>query len=316
MAIIIASISLFNCTPKANYDLVLTIVPASPGTGAGQDEMNAVAEVIIKRLNNSLGIPVEKIQYQAAPSQISMTIPDTDSSDINTIRKVIADNSKLEFRETYDNSELSGNLKNANDLLKHKGVAGAGTDNPLLDLLTPRIKRIGNQTTSSVIGIVSADDTSLVSRYLNMPEIKALFPPDLNLMWSQKPYEYIHSGSYFELHAIRLTGRNGSAPLDGRAVASASVVKGPDASDIRINLTMNPEGRTRWAEITRNNIGKCIAVVVNGHVRSYPRVMDEISGGNTEITGDFTAGEAGDLVNILNSGYLPFKIKLAGVEVK
>jgi SecD/SecF fusion protein len=166
-----------------------------------------------------------------------------------------------------------------------------------------------------MIGLAAAKDTARVKRYLLQPEIRELFPPDLLLMWSHNPYKYDPSQSLFELHALKMT-MPGKAPIDGSVIVSARAVKGRSESDMKIDLGMNAEGSAKWAEITRNNIGRCIAVVINGQVRSYPRVQAEISGGNTEITGDFTFEEANDLVNILKSGQLPFELRIADEQVQ
>jgi SecD/SecF fusion protein len=135
-----------------------------------------------------------------------------------------------------------------------------------------------------------------------MSQIKALFPNDLKFYWSQKPYKYDTSRSSYELHAIKVTTPDRQAPLNGSVITSASVITGGGASDVKIDFIMDGEGARTWARITRENNQRCIAVVLNGYVRSYPRVIDEISGGETEITGDFTPDEARDLVSILNSG--------------
>jgi SecD/SecF fusion protein len=134
-------------------------------------------------------------------------------------------------------------------------------------------------------------------------------------MWSQNPYKYGPSKGLYELHAIKVTTQDGSAPLDGSVIISAKPITGPSKSDIKIDLTMNAEGSSTWASITRKNVKRCIAVVLNGHVRSYPRVQDEISGGNSEISGDFTLEEANDLANILKSGQLPFELKILKEQI-
>lgn len=216
-----------------------------------------------------------------------------------TSKEVLTNPAGLEFRETYENSEIIGSLISANDLLKRKGTAGAA-DNPLLDILTTRVDAKGQPMSSCVIGLVKGSDTAAVRRFMRMPEIKDLFPADLKLIWSLNPYKYDPSKSSYELHAIKVTTSDGSASLDGTDITSASVVKDQSGSNIKIDLSMNAQGKSKWAKITRENIGKCIAIVVDGRVRSYPRVMSEITGGNIEITGDFTEKEAADLVATLS----------------
>ncbi len=187
--------------------------------------------------------------------------------------------------------------------------------NPLFEILSPRITDQGDPLPSCMIGVAKGQDTSIINKYLKVNQIKALFPHDLKFYWSQKPYKYDTSNSLYELHAIKVTMPDGQAPLNGSVIISAKKIKGPAANDVKIDFTMNSEGAEKWAGITRENTNRCIAVVLNGYVRSYPRVMGEISGGETEITGDFTLKEANDLVNILNSGELPFELKIIEEQI-
>ena len=110
---------------------------------------------------------------------------------------------------------------------------------------------------------------------------------------------------YYELHAIKVTTRDGRPPLDGDVITSARTSSGVTGSEVKVDMSMSAEGSKTWARMTRENIDRCIAVVLDGYVRSYPRVQGEITAGNTEITGDFTIEEADDLANILKSGKLP-----------
>jgi SecD/SecF fusion protein len=108
----------------------------------------------------------------------------------------------------------------------------------------------------------------------------------------------------YELHAIKITTRDGRPPLGGNAITSARTSSGV-TGDVKVDMTMNSDGSKTWARMTRENIGRCLVVVLDGYVRSYPRVQNEITGGSTEITGNFTIEEADDLANILKSGTLP-----------
>src|SRR5664279_1633724 len=176
--------------------------------------------------------------------------------------------------------------------------------NPLFGILIPRVTQQGQPLPSSMVGISSSKDTAKVDSYLKMPRIKTLFPRDLKLAWSQNPYPEDPTKTMYELHAIKITTRDGRPPLGGDAITSART--STDASgNVKVDMTMNSEGSKIWARMTRENIGRCIAVVLDGYVRSYPRVQNEITGGSTEITGSFTIEEADDLANILKSGKLP-----------
>jgi SecD/SecF fusion protein len=182
--------------------------------------------------------------------------------------------------------------------------------NPLFGLLSPRVTAEGQPLQSSMIGLASAKDTAKVNNLLKMNQVKALFPRDLKMLWSQNPHKYDPSGTLYELHAIKVTTRDGRPPLDGDVITSARTTSGVTGSEVKVDMSMNAEGAKIWARMTRENIDRCLAVVLDGYVRSYPRVQNEITGGNTEITGDFTIEEADDLANILKSGKLPAPAKI------
>jgi SecD/SecF fusion protein len=177
--------------------------------------------------------------------------------------------------------------------------------NPLFGLLSPRVSAEGQPLPSSMIGLASSKDTAKVNNFLKMNQIKALFPRDLRMMWSQNPYKYDPTKTLYELHAIKVTTRDGRPPLDGDVITSARTSSGITGGEVKVDMSMNAEGAKTWARMTRENINRCLAVVLDGYVRSYPRVQNEITGGSTEITGDFTIEEADDLANILKSGKLP-----------
>lgn len=204
------------------------------------------------------------------------------------------------------------------DIIDNDTTQAAGTEslaeftrqNPLFGLLNPRVSPQGEPLPSSMVGLASSRDTAKVNDYLGMNQIRSLLPRDLRLMWSQNPYQYDPTNSLYELHAIKITTRDGRAPLDGDVVTSARPTSGVTGSEVKVDMTMNAEGAKVWARMTRENINRCVAVVLDGYVRSYPRVQSEITGGNTEITGDFTIEEADDLANILKSGKLPAPAKI------
>ncbi|HSL85516.1 MAG TPA: protein translocase subunit SecD, partial [Bacteroidales bacterium] len=187
--------------------------------------------------------------------------------------------------------------------------------NPLFGLLSPRVTPQGEPLPSCMVGLASGLDTARINRYLAMNQIRALFPRDLKLLWSQSPYKYDPSGTLYELHAIKVTTRDGRPPMSGDVITSARPSSGVTGSEVKVDFNMNAEGAKIWARMTRENINRCIAVVLDGYVRSYPRVQNEITGGNTEITGDFTIDEANDLANILRSGKLPAPAKIVSDTV-
>jgi len=182
---------------------------------------------------------------------------------------------------------------------------GFALQNPLFGLLNPRVNEQGQPLPSSMVGLASSKDTARVNAILKMNQIKSLFPRDLRLAWSQNPYKYDPTKSFYELHAIKITTRDGRPPLDGDVITSARTSSGITGSEIKVDMSMNSEGSKVWARITRDNIGRSVIVLLDGYVRSSATVQNEITGGNTEITGNFTIEEADDLANILKSGKLP-----------
>lgn len=177
--------------------------------------------------------------------------------------------------------------------------------NPLFGILNPRVTEQGQPLPSSMVGLAAGLDTAQVNSYLSMNQVRALFPRDLFFRWSQSPHKYDPTGTLYELHALKVTTRDGRAPLTGDVITGARPTTGVTGSEVKVDFTMSAEGAKTWARMTRDNIDRCIAVVLDGYVRSYPRVVNEITGGNTEITGDFTIEEANDLANILKSGKMP-----------
>jgi SecD/SecF fusion protein len=319
VAIIIASFSFGGCIAQENSNYKITVVPESKISGITLNEMNTAGEIICKRLNNSFDIPLESIKTEVTENQVILTIRKADTDRIASYKELISDYTRLEFWETYENREMMGYMSKANNWLKEmKGGAEANdfiSQNQLPGILKLRVNEKGEPLPSCMIGLVSGKDTAVVNRYMQIPEIKALLPRDLKLMWSLNPHKHDTSKTLYELHAIKVTTRDGKAPLDESAIVSANITEGSGKSGVKIDLKMSGEGARTWAGITRGNINRCIAIVLNGSVRSYPRVMTEITGGNTEITGDFTSKEANDLVNILKSGELPFKLKIIDEQI-
>jgi|WetSurSiteA1Bulk_404760.scaffolds.fasta_scaffold00448_6 SecD/SecF fusion protein len=187
--------------------------------------------------------------------------------------------------------------------------------NPLFGILNPRVNEQGQPLPSSMVGLAAGIDTAQVNDYLKMNQIKSLFPRDLKFYWSQNPYKYDPTKSLYELHAIKITTRDGRAPLGGDVITGARPSTGAVSSEVKVDFQMNSEGAKTWARMTRENVDRCIALVLDGYVRSYPRVVGEITGGSTEVTGDFTIDEATDLANILKSGKMPAPARIVSDTV-
>ncbi|MGN0195790.1 MAG: protein translocase subunit SecDF [Candidatus Cryptobacteroides sp.] len=185
--------------------------------------------------------------------------------------------------------------------------------NPLFAVLQPSGAR-GN----ACIGFAQGGDTAIVNKYLNLPKIKELFPAEFKPLWSVNPSEYVQGGNFYELVAIKAASRDGKAPLDGGSVTDARVSydgTGMNQGNPTVSMTMNAEGANVWAKLTKDNVGKQIAIVLDGMVYSYPTVNGEITGGSSQISGNFTVEEATDLTNVLKSGKLPAPAKIIQEQV-
>ena len=253
------------------------------------------------------------------------------------VRKLLQGSANLEFWETYTGKEISGYLQSADMKLRtlladaepaaeaEENAAAAPAvsktdslaaalkgeskseeatleqlkkDHPLLAIL-----QVSNNA-GPVVGYANYKDTADINRYLSMPEVAAQLPKDLRLKWGVSPFEYDPKAQTFELYAIKSTERSGKAPLEGDVVVDAK-----DEYDQygkpAVSMSMNTDGARRWAQLTKQNINRSIAIVLDGYVYSAPNVNSEITGGNSQITGHFTPDQAKDLANVLKSGKMP-----------
>ncbi len=178
--------------------------------------------------------------------------------------------------------------------------------NPLFFILNPSVYN-GQLASGPVIGRAHYRDTARINYYLHLPQVKALLPADLKPMWTVQPSSFDKSGVIYELIAIKANTRDGKAPLDGGVITDArvSLGGGNGKNSAEVGMTMNAEGARVWARLTADNIGKSIAIVLDGMVYSFPNVQTEITGGSSSISGHFTLEEAEDLANVLKSGKLP-----------
>ena len=197
-------------------------------------------------------------------------------------------------------TELLGQIS-GKDSLSNEQLTFA-KENPLFAVLNPNIAQ-GQIIPGACIGRAHYKDTARIGYWLRLPQVKAVLPNDLRPMWSVKAID--PSNVVYELIAIKANTRDGKAPLDGGVITDASKSFGNTGGSPEVDMSMNAEGARIWANMTSNNIGKCIAIVLDGMVYSYPRVNSEITGGRSQITGNFTIQEAEDLANVLKSGKLP-----------
>ncbi len=172
-------------------------------------------------------------------------------------------------------------------------------EHPLLAIL-----QLNSSGQGPIIGYANYKDTAEVNKYLAMREVIAELPKDLRLKWGVAPADFDKKGQIFELYAIKSTERNGKAPLEGDVVTDAK-----DDFDQHgkpsVSMSMNTDGARRWAQLTKQNIGRSIAIVLDNYVYSAPNVSTEITGGNSIITGNFSPEQSKDLANVLKSGKMP-----------
>lgn len=155
-----------------------------------------------------------------------------------------------------------------------------------------------------VVGYANWRDTATVNALLASDAAKEILPADLKLYWGVKPVTRGTTGDIFELFAIKVTERNGRAPLEGDVVTEAKEEYEQNGRPC-VSMRMNSDGARRWAVLTKNNIKKAIAIVLDGYVYSAPTVQNEITGGVSSITGSFTVEDTKDLANVLNAGKMP-----------
>ena len=198
-----------------------------------------------------------------------------------------------------------------NDSLDHAGQAEAfKKQNPLFSVLQPV-----NGQSLSVVGYALARDTADVNKIIYSDVAAQVIPSDCRLLWSAKAAELSTSGDIFELHAIKVTEPSGRAPLEGDVVTTAKDDFNQVTSAPCVSMQMNSDGARRWAQLTKQNIGRAIAIVLDDAVYSAPRVNGEIAGGSSEISGNFTIEDTKDLANTLNSGKMPAPTRIVQEEV-
>ena len=313
--------------PESTDAEVLTVI-----RGEAESAVANSFNVLRNRIDR-FGVTQPSIQKLGNSGRILVELPGVKEPE--RVRKLLQGTASLEFWETFTNQEITGYLAEANAKLAEiladdaaetpaEEAKPAGEEsvveseiaqtqtsdsdldaykkqNPLFSILTP-----SQYTGNACIGFATGADTAKVNRYLAMPQIAEIFPAEFIPMWSVKPSEMFDSDNIFELVAIKSTSRNGKAKLDGGVVTDARVVYDHGTNgEPSVSMSMNAEGANIWARMTGDNVGRQIAIVLDGMVYSYPNVNSAITGGQSSITGHFTPDEATDLVNVLKSGKLP-----------
>ena len=180
--------------------------------------------------------------------------------------------------------------------------------------LLARLQLVPGQGLSTV-GYASVRDTAAINKLIYSALAKQVLPSDLKLLWSAKPADHLNVKNIYELHALKVTTSTGRAPLEGDVITDAKDEFEPTTGAPCVSMKMNTEGARRWAQMTKANVGKAIAIVLDGVVYSAPRVNGEIAGGSSQITGNFTIEDTKDLANTLKSGRMPAPARIVQEEV-
>ena len=238
---------------------------------------------------------------QSADAKLRVILAEGTTADTDTIEAVLTEATPVEKKTVSAADSLAAALKGD---VTAEDKSAANTEEikkqyPLLSIL-----QLNSSGQGPVIGYANYKDTADINKYLAMPEIKADLPKDLRLKWGVSPSEFDKKGQTFELYAIKSTERNGKAPLEGDVVTDAKD-EFDQYSKPAVSMTMNSDGARRWAQLTKQNIGRSIAIVLDNYVYSAPNVNSEITGGRSQITGHFTPEQAKDLANVLKSGKMP-----------
>ncbi len=334
------------------------------------DDAIAASYDILRSRIDRFGVTSPNIQRLPNSNRILVELPGIKEPE--RVRKLLQGTASLEFWETYNTSEMSQILAQADALLRNidnapvaeeaaeqtDGADSAAVANvtelaaevgqteeaslveqvaeqnaaepaaapeeaslvidekehPLFARLLPGqvyTDQNGRVANNPVIGYATSTDTMIVNRYLAMPQIRALFPRDARFMWSVKPYENKRAAAKgefdpydgkFELYAVKANTFDGAAPLDGSVITNAQEDYMREGAAAQVSMTMNSEGIRKWAQLTGQNIGRSIAIALDGYIYSAPTVQGKIDGGQSQITGNFTINEAKDLANVLKSG--------------
>jgi SecD/SecF fusion protein len=302
---------------------------------------------ILRSRIDRFGVAQPNIQKADVSGRIIIELPGI--KDPARVRKLLQGTASLEFWETYTFSEVGGHLNAVNTKLAEINAAsevieatpevkeevkaeedvalldkieGESQDSlsnakdlakkyPLFSILQPNQGNGGSSL--AVVGYSHIKDTARVNTIFAMPVVKSLLPRNLKFFWGVKAMD--HGGNIFELYAIKVTSRDGKAPLSGDVVTSARDEIDQQTARSEVSMSMNGEGSKVWARLTKDNLHRAIAVVLDGYVYTAPTVQGEIKGGTSSISGNFTIAEAKDLANILKSGKLPAPAHIIADEV-
>jgi SecD/SecF fusion protein len=232
----------------------------------------------------------------------------TDSLKTEATEVTAADSTKTESSLLEEIAGTAGTDSSAVD-----NMADFRKDYPLFALLNPSTDQSGQLFPGPVVGMAHFKDTAQINTYLHQPQIRNIFPQNMIFRWTAKPAD--QTGNFYRLIALKVTSRDGRAPLDGDVITDARQDFDQMGSNPEVAMSMNSEGAKIWQRMTKENIGKSIAIVLDDNVRSFPTVQNEISGGRSSITGLESIEEAKDLANVLKSGKMPAPARIVEEQI-
>ena len=294
---------------------------------------------VLRTRIDRFGVVQPNIQKLAQTGRILIELPGIKEPE--RVRKLLQGSANLEFWETYEVSELMNQLTQINNKLAEANAsteaAQETTQETVAEETTETVNEFDSlvaevdsatkaqedqaaaieeykktnplfyalnfngQVQGPIVGTVHYTDTAKVMEMFNSPAAKEILPRELKLVWTVKAID--KAESLYQL--IALKSINGRPSLEGEVITNARADFGQASAYANVSMTMNNEGARKWQRITRDNIGKSIAIVLDGYAYSFPTVQNEIAGGSSQITGNFTVEEAKDLANTLNSGKMP-----------
>ncbi len=243
---------------------------------------------------------------------------ETEKSETEEAKPEVVEEAETKVEEgTSEVDDLLSEIES--DTTQEASNAAFEKNYPLFAVLSPNAQgsNVGN---GPVVGYARESEMKKVEAYLDLPQVKDVLPRDVKFRWAVNPVvfgskEKGNAAEYYELIALKITNRDGKAPLAGDVIVDARQEYSQTGQSAEVDMTMNPEGAKIWARITKENVGRCVAVVLDDYVYSHPVVNQEITGGRSQISGHFTVDEAKDLANVLKSGKMPAPAYIVQEEV-
>lgn len=237
-----------------------------------------------------------------------------DSTAVDSTKSATAEKAEAQAQTTSKSKFV---IKKNNAAATDKAASSDETQRELAQKQHPLLAflQLAPQGSLSIVGYANVRDTAAVNKAIYSEMAKQVLPSDVKLLWGAKPADGLNSKNIYELYALKVTNSNGRAPLEGDVITDAKDEFEQISGRPSVSMSMNSEGARRWAALTKANVGKAIAIVLDGVVYSAPRVNGEISGGNSQITGNFTIEDTKDLANTLKSGRMPAPARIVQEEV-